>query len=245
MIKLKDILTEKYEIDLEIGDTILRGKFKNKAVVVKEFGVDDKGQPTINGKKMLSFRIKKLMPPKEGISESRRDPASIKKEYKDLKKQSISYLRREWSRLNKVGDPKSLDKEGLVSDIIRAYHGNKYVDKAFEGKLNEFEGRPIPMDTPNEFAYLDFKKFAYKKRGQYKKDMLKHVRKSDGQADSSKMFKTASSWWYKWAYHNNKAFTHIKDSLKFGRALIVMMVKDDLIFSKKAWKKNNKITNIK
>ena len=95
------------------------------------------------------------------------------------------------------------------------------------------------MDTPNEFAYLTFKKWAYKHRGQYKKDMLKH------KGDGSKMFKTASSWWYKWAYHNNKAYTHIKDSLKFGRALMVMMVKDDLIFSKKAWKKNNKITNIK
>jgi len=65
MIKLKDILAEKYEIDLEVGDTILRGKFKNKSVVVKSFGTDDKGQPTINGKKMLSFRIKKLMPKKE------------------------------------------------------------------------------------------------------------------------------------------------------------------------------------
>ena len=64
MIKLKDILTEKFEIDVEVGDTILRGKFKNKPVIVKDFGVDDKGQPTINGKKMLSFRIKKLMPQK-------------------------------------------------------------------------------------------------------------------------------------------------------------------------------------
>ena len=82
------------------------------------------------------------MPPKEGISESRRDPASIRKEYKNLKKQSISWLRQEWSRMNRVGNPKSLDKEGLVSDIIRAYHGNKYVDKAFEGKLTEANGAP-------------------------------------------------------------------------------------------------------
>ena len=66
-IKLKDILSEKFEIDLEVGDTILRGKFKNKPVVVKEFGTDEHGQPTINGKKMLSFRIKKLMPKKESI----------------------------------------------------------------------------------------------------------------------------------------------------------------------------------
>ena len=66
-IKLRDILSEKFEIDLEVGDTILRGKFKNKPVVVKEFGTDEHGQPTINGKKMLSFRIKKLMPKKESI----------------------------------------------------------------------------------------------------------------------------------------------------------------------------------
>ena len=32
------------------------------------------------------------------------------------------------------------------------------------------EGRPIPMDTPNEFVYLDFKKYAYKNRGMFKRD---------------------------------------------------------------------------
>ena len=101
------------------------------------------------------------------------------------------------------------------------------------------EGRPFFQDTPNEFAYLDFKKWAYKHRSQYKKDMLKH------KGDGSKMFKTASSWWYKWAYKKNKAYTHIKDSQKFGRALIVMMVDDNLIFDKKAWKKDNRITHIK
>tara|TARA_B100000524_G_scaffold232438_1_gene123421 strand:+ start:217 stop:450 length:234 start_codon:yes stop_codon:yes gene_type:complete len=52
-------------IDLQIGDTILTGRFKNKKVVVKEFGVDDKGQPTVNGRPMLKFRIKKLMPGQE------------------------------------------------------------------------------------------------------------------------------------------------------------------------------------
>ena len=61
-IKLKDVITEKFEIDLEVGDTILRGKFKNKPVVVKSFGTDDKGQPTINGKPLLNFRIEKQLP---------------------------------------------------------------------------------------------------------------------------------------------------------------------------------------
>ena len=162
----------------------------------------------------------------------------------------VKFAREVWTKMGKPKNSwlcKKGPEKGVIADDTVVAQRIAKSKKSFklEGKLNEFEGRPIPMDTPNEFAYLTFKKFAYKKRGQYKKDMLKHVRKSDGQADSSKMFMTASSWWYKWAYHNNKAYTHIKDKLKFGRALMVMMVKDDLIFSKKAWKKNNKITNIK
>jgi len=51
-------------IDVKIGDTILTGKFKNKKVVVKEFGTDHNNQPTVNGRVMLTFRIQKLMPAK-------------------------------------------------------------------------------------------------------------------------------------------------------------------------------------
>ena len=53
------------KIDLEIGDTILTGRFKNKPVEVKNIGSDDKGQPTINGRPALKFRIKKLMSKQE------------------------------------------------------------------------------------------------------------------------------------------------------------------------------------
>tara|TARA_B100001094_G_scaffold53050_1_gene48561 strand:+ start:7231 stop:8151 length:921 start_codon:yes stop_codon:yes gene_type:complete len=53
------------KIDLEIGDTILTGRFKNKPVEVKNIGTDDKGQPTINGRPALKFRIKKLMSKQE------------------------------------------------------------------------------------------------------------------------------------------------------------------------------------
>jgi hypothetical protein len=54
-----------YKLNIKKGDVILRGKFRNKKVVVKTFGYDDNGQPTINGKPMLNFRIEKLMPKKE------------------------------------------------------------------------------------------------------------------------------------------------------------------------------------
>jgi len=168
MIKLKDILAEKYEIDLEVGDTILRGKFKNKPVVVKEFGVDDKGQPTVNGKKMLSFRIKKLMPAKVSVK----------------------------------------------------------------------EGKAIPMDTPDEVAYLSFKKYIM--MSNFKEiNLKKSLEKAKG--DGGKMFMTASALWYKWSRQYAKDFTHIKDKKKFGRALLVMLKKDDLIISKKG----NKLTDLK
>ena len=73
----------------------------------------------------------------ESVNEgSRRDPESIRKEYEELKKHSMMALVSAWSRINKVGNPKSLDKEGLISDLLRAKHGNTYVDKAFES-VNE------------------------------------------------------------------------------------------------------------
>ena len=36
-------------IPIKIGDTILTGRFRNKPVKVKEIGIDEMGQPTING----------------------------------------------------------------------------------------------------------------------------------------------------------------------------------------------------
>lgn len=47
------------KIPVEIGDTILTGRFKNKPVVVKTIGTDEHGMPTINGKKVVTFRLKK------------------------------------------------------------------------------------------------------------------------------------------------------------------------------------------
>ena len=60
--QLRRIISEALALDLEVGDVILTGKFKNKRTVVKDIGTDELGQPTINGKRVLNFRIEKLMP---------------------------------------------------------------------------------------------------------------------------------------------------------------------------------------
>jgi hypothetical protein len=52
-------LTEMIKLDIKVGDTIMGGKFKNKKVVVKTIGKNDKGDITINGKPLLRFRILK------------------------------------------------------------------------------------------------------------------------------------------------------------------------------------------
>jgi hypothetical protein len=57
-----DNLQEAIELDIEVGDIILGGKYKNKRIEVKEIGTDEIGQPTINGKSLLKFRIEKHLP---------------------------------------------------------------------------------------------------------------------------------------------------------------------------------------
>ena len=68
--QLRQIIQEAIELDLEKGDVILTGRFKNKRTVVKDIGKDDLGQPTINGMKALTFRIEKLMPRKKWSKKS-------------------------------------------------------------------------------------------------------------------------------------------------------------------------------
>ena len=48
-------------IPIKVGDTILTGRFRNKPVKVKEVGIDELGQPTVNGNPILKFRLPKVM----------------------------------------------------------------------------------------------------------------------------------------------------------------------------------------
>jgi len=53
----KQIYNEDVNVDVDKGDEVLMGKFKNKRVTVKDIGTDDHGMPTINGKQATTFRI--------------------------------------------------------------------------------------------------------------------------------------------------------------------------------------------
>lgn len=53
----REYISEMIKLDIKVGDIIMGGKFKNKKVVVKTIGKNDKGDITINGKPLLRFRL--------------------------------------------------------------------------------------------------------------------------------------------------------------------------------------------
>jgi len=58
----REYMKENIDLDIKVGDVLLGGRYKNKRIVVKEIGVDELGQPTINGSPILKFRIEKHLP---------------------------------------------------------------------------------------------------------------------------------------------------------------------------------------
>ena len=73
MKNLKKILEEAIKLDVEKGDVILTGRFKNKRKIVKTIGTDRFGQPTINGKSILKFKIEKHMPKNKMSAKTRKE----------------------------------------------------------------------------------------------------------------------------------------------------------------------------
>ena len=189
-------LTEVVKLPIEIGDTILTGKFKNKSREVKEFGQDKNGQPTINGMKMLAFRIKKLIPGKETVSEA-----------------------------IPPGHHKMPDGEVMAD------------------KDHVEEGKPMFQKTPNEIAYIDFKKWAYSNRSTVKGILLKAMKESSDTGTA--LFLALRQVWLAWANKKAKEWSSIPNKgpqgKDFGRALAVMLKKDNMIIQRST----NKLTDIK
>jgi len=50
-------IEEDITIPINIGDTVLGGKFKNKRIVVKHIGKNEKGDITINGRPLMKYRL--------------------------------------------------------------------------------------------------------------------------------------------------------------------------------------------
>ena len=85
-----DKLYEAITIPIEVGDTLLGGKFKNKRIKVNEIGVNERNEPTVNGRNLMQYRLV----PKE-IEESLEESLNDKKkivvdEFNKQSKKSLS-----------------------------------------------------------------------------------------------------------------------------------------------------------
>ena len=65
-MRFNEAMKETYKLEINVGDIVLMGKFKNKKAEVEGFDFDDNNQPVIitsKGQRNLHpFRINKLMP---------------------------------------------------------------------------------------------------------------------------------------------------------------------------------------
>ena len=108
--------------------------------------------------------------------------------------------------------------------------------KTFESFLTE--ARKQFQDTPNELAYLDFKKWANKNSS----DIKKRLQKIN---DGSLFFVELKKIWMDWANKNAKEWSYLHSTpvseKDFGRALASMLKSDDVIIQKSG----NKITSLK
>ena len=48
------------KIDVNVGEEIRTGKFRNKKTIVKSITYDEFGLPLINGKKVVNFKLPKV-----------------------------------------------------------------------------------------------------------------------------------------------------------------------------------------
>ena len=63
-------LTEDINLPVNIGDTVMMGRFKNKPVVVKSINFNDKGDLLINGRSAARFRLLQQEPKPKTLGES-------------------------------------------------------------------------------------------------------------------------------------------------------------------------------
>ena len=83
-------------LDVNVGDVILGGRFKNKKIKVKKIGKDEHGMPTINGRKVVNFRMMKKVQEKitrddDGYGKYKKDDDSEFNEPSKTKKMESQY----------------------------------------------------------------------------------------------------------------------------------------------------------
>ena len=128
--KWREFLAENIDIDIEVGDIVLGGKYKNKRIEVKEIGKDDLGQPTINGRPLLKFRIEKHLPDDKKSKKTLDAEKSLNEGYYEINPKNpppIKDVLEDW-----IDGKKAYDAGSMITGRSLSYHGYYSVDELWE-----------------------------------------------------------------------------------------------------------------
>ena len=92
MITNFETFLEKITLNIEKGDLLLGGRWKNKKVKINTIGSDINNQVTVNGKPLLKFRINKMMPKNKQIKENTETDVMISVPFEKVKRNAIDYV---------------------------------------------------------------------------------------------------------------------------------------------------------
>ena len=128
--EFEESLKENIVLPVKVGDTILTGRFKNKKVVVKSIGKDEHGMPTINGKKVVTFRLMGESFVAEMAEISKSTLNKIEKfADKKLSPQDIEFTKHFFDRVNDSRNGKEISDAELTGFFKRL---SKYKKKFIE-----------------------------------------------------------------------------------------------------------------
>lgn len=122
---------EDIKIPIEVGDTILGGKFKNRKLVVKKIGKNKKGDITVNDKPLLKFRLVK-----ESISQE-----DIDNGLAYLKDDGFQVIKK---RINKYNDIIEIFKL-KESNSQNTNYGTMAIDNIVEVNWSDIESDLLPF----------------------------------------------------------------------------------------------------
>ena len=199
---------EDIKIPISVGDTVLGGKFKNKRIVVKSIGKNEKGDITINGKPLLKYRT---------LDEAaKRD---YKKEYEKYGKSEKAKKYR--AQLNKYNRDKGTYGNGDGKDA--SHKGGKIVgfEDQSKNRGRREKSRLKKESSINEFGGVRFDLVGFDSND---KPVLKTLKRSSdsfmkdvAKYGSEKLFKSGKGVEYVKIYHDKNHLMTVKDS---GRKVV-------------------------
>lgn len=137
-------LKENIKIPVKVGDTILTGRFKNKKTIIKNIGKDEHGMPTINGRKVVNFRIVK-----EGVQVQLDEipMADLKKidQYADKQLNPVDVVLTDKHFFDRLQDPRN-KKDISQAELIGFFKRLGKNKKKFVDFLNQF-GQIVAKDN--------------------------------------------------------------------------------------------------